>query len=190
MNGKEGWECGWCGVFFSPWHATRALKHVLKIKKGGIGVCKAVIPPQYLARYTLLNGHNYNRIESNKRTIHQIDVSVESTQQSAVSSLLQKRGHAGGLSVTSTPTVTRVRGSTTPFERSSFALSSGSQQRTMSSVNMDIRQSNNASVEMAIADFFHCQNIPDAVVETPSSRGLFVSVVLLIIILSYRIRRI
>ena len=30
MNDKEGWECGWCGVFFSPRHATRALKHVLK----------------------------------------------------------------------------------------------------------------------------------------------------------------
>ena len=172
MNDKEGWECGWCGVFFSPRHATRALKHVLKIKKGGIGVCKAVIPPQYLARYTLLNGQNYNRIETSKRTIHQIDLSVESTQQSAVSSLLQKRGHAGALSVTSTPTVTRLRGSTTPFERSSFALSSGSQQRTMSSVNMDIRQSNNASVQMAIADFFHCQNIPDAVVETPEFKRL------------------
>ena len=37
----------------------------------------------------------------------------------------------------------------------------------MTSVNMDIRQSNNARVEMAIADFFHAQNIPDAVVESP-----------------------
>ena len=32
---------------------------------------------------------------------------------------------------------------------------------------MDIRKSNNAQVEMSIADFFHCQNIPDAVVESP-----------------------
>ena len=36
MNDKDGWECGWCGKFFTPLHATRALKHVLKIKKGGI----------------------------------------------------------------------------------------------------------------------------------------------------------
>ena len=52
------------------------------------------------------------------------------------------------------------------------AIPGGSKQRTMSSVNMDIRQSNNASVEMAIADFFHSQNIPDAVVETPEFKRL------------------
>ena len=32
VDGKNGWECGWCGgKFFSPRHATRALKHLLKI---------------------------------------------------------------------------------------------------------------------------------------------------------------
>ena len=32
---------------------------------------------------------------------------------------------------------------------------------------MDIHKSHNAIVEMAIADFFHCDKIPDAVVELP-----------------------
>ena len=32
---------------------------------------------------------------------------------------------------------------------------------------MDIRKFNNATVEMAIADFFHCENLPDSVVESP-----------------------
>jgi hypothetical protein len=181
LNNKDGWECGWCGCFFSPRHATRALKHVLKIKKGGIGVCKAVIPPRYLAWYTALNDYHSICIESGKRTIHHIDQSVESSQQLAASSLLQKRGHGGGSSISSAaaaststvvPTITRVRGSNTPFERSSFALFSTGIQRTMSSVNMDIRQSNNAQVEMAIADFFHCQNIPDSVVESPEFKRL------------------
>jgi hypothetical protein len=45
-----------------------------------------------------------------------------------------------------------------------FALSL---QKAMSTMNLDIRKSNNATVEMAIADFFHCKNIPDAVVELP-----------------------
>ena len=45
-----------------------------------------------------------------------------------------------------------------------FALSS---QRAMSTMNLDIRKSNNATIEMAIADFFHCENIPDADVESP-----------------------
>jgi hypothetical protein len=24
-DGKDGWECGWCGNFFAPRHASRAL---------------------------------------------------------------------------------------------------------------------------------------------------------------------
>ena len=32
--------------------------------------------------------------------------------------------------------------------------------------------SNDAMVEMAIADFFHCENIPDAVVESPRFKRL------------------
>jgi hypothetical protein len=45
-----------------------------------------------------------------------------------------------------------------------FALSSQSS-ISASIHNMDIRRSHNAIVEIAIADFFHCKNIPDAVVE-------------------------
>jgi hypothetical protein len=37
---------------------------------------------------------------------------------------------------------------------------------------MDIRKSHNAIVEMAIADFFNCENIPDAVVESPRFKRL------------------
>jgi hypothetical protein len=31
-DGKDGWECGWCGKIFAPRHASRACQHVLKIK--------------------------------------------------------------------------------------------------------------------------------------------------------------
>jgi hypothetical protein len=34
-------------------------------------------------------------------------------------------------------------------------------------MNLDIWKSNNATVEMAIANFFQCKNVPDAVVELP-----------------------
>ncbi len=59
-----------------------------------------------------------------------------------------------------TGTSTSVRES----KQNTFAFFS---QRTMSMMNMDIWKSNNATVEMAIANFFHCKNIPDAVVELP-----------------------
>ena len=65
-------------------------------------------------------------------------------------------------------TTTAARGSiySTPF-----ALSS---QRTISSSiqNTDIRKSHNAIVEMAIANFFHCENIPDAVAELSRCKRL------------------
>ncbi len=31
---------------------------------------------------------------------------------------------------------------------------------------LDLRKSNNAAMEMAIANFFHCENIPDRAVES------------------------
>ena len=201
VNGKDGWECGWCGKFYAPRHATRALKHLLKIKKGDIATCKAIIPPEYLARYQQLHGHNGNRIESSKQCSEQIDLSVASAQDSAVNTLLQKRG--GGFSVsnyspshysqpqghfvsaaaaaagsslasTNTPNISRVRGTNVPYVRGNYALSSNSiSQRTMTScIDIDIRKSNNAAAEMAIADFFHTANIPDAAVEYPEFKRL------------------
>ena len=110
MNDKDGWECSWCGKFFTPLHATRALKHVLKIKKGGIIACKALIPPWYLARYTALSGYHSDCIESGTQTTHKFDLSVESTQLSAASSLLQKRGHDGGSSISSAAAASALTG--------------------------------------------------------------------------------
>jgi hypothetical protein len=43
-DGKELWECRWCSKIFATKHASRALCHVLKIKKNDIAVCKAAIP--------------------------------------------------------------------------------------------------------------------------------------------------
>ena len=44
LDGKDGWECRWCGHFFSPWHSARASKHVLKIK-GGYCYLQGNYPP-------------------------------------------------------------------------------------------------------------------------------------------------
>ena len=40
VNGKDGWECQWCGLSFKPRHATRAMRHGLKLKGGDIAICK------------------------------------------------------------------------------------------------------------------------------------------------------
>jgi len=71
------------------------------------------------------------------------------------------------------------------FSTSLVAFASGGSARSSSSTSLqgqrsvatmhqlDIRRSNDAMmVEMAIADFFHCENIPDAVVESPRFKRL------------------
>ena len=78
--------------FFSPRHALRALRHVLKIKKGNIAPCKATIPDRYCERYLALLDSGKGWIKSKKRSNQSIDESVASQQESAVGNLLKKRG--------------------------------------------------------------------------------------------------
>jgi hypothetical protein len=91
-DGKHGWECGWCGKIFLPRHASRALRHVLKIKKGDIAPCKATIPDRYCERYLALLDSGKGWIKSKKHSNQSIDESVVLQQESAVGNLLKKRG--------------------------------------------------------------------------------------------------
>jgi hypothetical protein len=73
---------------------------------------------------------------------------------------------SAGARYSSMTTYNSMRGST-PFGLSSQPSISASIQ------NMDIRKSHNAIVEMAIADFFHCENIPDVqLLSHQGSKGL------------------
>jgi hypothetical protein len=144
----------------------------LKIKRGNIAVCKAAILDKFQKRYQALYDSGRGWIDVKERSSKCIYESVALQQESAAGNLLKKRGvmvSGSALSLSSespftsalaeTSTSTSVRGS----KQNSLAFSS---QRTMSMMNIDIRKSNNATVELAIVDFFHCKNIPDAVVES------------------------
>ncbi len=146
---------------------------MLKIKGGNIAVCKAAILDKFLKRYQALYDSGRGWIDSKKRSSNCMYQSVALHQEAAVGNLQKKRGVVVSGSVLSplsespfssalaeTSTSISVRGG----KQNSFAVSS---QRTMSTMNLDIWKSNNVTVEMAIADFFHCENIPDAVVELP-----------------------
>ncbi len=146
---------------------------MLKIKRGNIAVCKAAILDKFQKRYQALYDSGRGWIDSKRRSSKCIYESVVLQQEIAVGNLLKKRevvASGSGLSPLSeshfssalarTSTSTSVRGS----KQNSFAFFF---QRTMSSMNLDIQKSNNATVVMAIADYFHCENIPDAVVELP-----------------------
>ncbi len=146
---------------------------MLKIKRGDIAACKVAILDKFQKRYQALFDSGWGQIDSKKCLSECNYESMAYQQESAVRNLLKKCGvvvSGSALSPLSespfsfalagTSTSTSVRGS----KQNSFAFSS---KRTMSTMNLDIWKSNNATVEMAIADFFHCKNIPDAVDESP-----------------------
>jgi hypothetical protein len=108
-----------------------------------------------------------------KRSSNRMYESVVLQQESAVGNLLQKcRVMVSGSVLfpsSESPISSALAGMSTSIsviggKQNSCAFSS---QRTMSMMNLDICKSNNATVEMAIANLFHCKNIPDAVVELP-----------------------
>jgi len=182
-NSPTGWKCLWCSNVFVPVHATRALYHVNRIKGGGIKPCKASIPANYLARYQAMRDDGSNKADSKKRGVEVVDEIVKMQQNSSVATLLEGKRRCGSLSSSSSKPHLK-----TPPELSSsapsknfFGISISSsapsknffgrsiQPSISAGINhqTDIRQVNNTIAQMAIADFFHCENISDVVVETP-----------------------
>ena len=184
-----GWKCLWCSNVFVPVHATRALCHVIRGKGGGIKPCKASIPANYFARYQALRDCGSSKAESKKRGVEVVDNIVEMQQNSSVEMLLAGKRRCGSLSSNSTKSHLKnshqlsssaasinLFGShlKTSHQLSSSAASknffgSSIQPSISAGINhqTDIRQVNNTIAQMAIADFFHCENISDVVVETP-----------------------
>jgi hypothetical protein len=67
-DGKDVWECGWCGKPFAPRHASRALWHVMKIKKGNSTFArwKAAILNKFWKRYKALHDSGKGQMDSKK----------------------------------------------------------------------------------------------------------------------------
>ena len=182
---QSGWECMWCGKSFVGRHATRVLRHVMKMTKNDVGVCSAAIPDTYLKRYEALFLCLSQRSAARKRSHEEKHDSVAISQDASVAALLAKRGIMASLppipqsvtissfpifSVNDGASVTSSNSKTSSYSKrkSPFTLPSMQPSISASIQNMgDIRKRNNATLEMAIADFFHSDNIADAVVESP-----------------------
>ena len=132
VNGKEGWECQWCGLSFKPRHATRAMRHVLKMKGGDIAICKAVISARYRNRYQALYDRQYARIDSKRKSDETISDSVTVQQEAAVKSLLDTRKQPG---------VSGLRKSSHSFSTSLVAFASGGSASSSSSTSLQGQRS-------------------------------------------------
>ena len=171
-DGKTGWRCLWCNKFSNPKHATRALCHLLKISGQGIAICKAIIPPLRLERYRALRDLGIASAECKKRGLEEVHDHVASRQLLAVAQLTVKRSKTstGGAAASSnslgfnaaTKKHPYVKPNTHPSNQPSIVASVKNATMTQQS----ILQSNNTELEMAIADLFHCENIPDSTVQS------------------------
>ena len=176
VEGKNGWKCKWCGKLFKTRHSTRAMWHLLKIAGNGIATCKSIIPDERLNQYLRLYKHNIGRMVSRKRALVATIDHVVERQTDAVTALAAKSGRRNfnpaphlpppltSGSPTPLPSVTyskkrRVRLGAMPYNQPSIETSIQRHQQT------DINKCNNTELEMAIADFFHCEAIPDVAVE-------------------------
>jgi hypothetical protein len=157
VNGKEGRECQWCGLLFKPRHAIRAMRHVLNLKGGDIAICKAVITARYRDQYqALLYDSQCMRVDSKRKLDEIIRDCVTEQQEAAVQSLLDTRKQPGvsGLRKSHSFSSSHVASASGGSARSSSSTLKG--QRSVSTMHQsDIQRSNDATVEMAIADFFH-----------------------------------
>jgi hypothetical protein len=129
-----------------------------------IVICKAVIPERYWKRYSDLYKANTEHQEANKYSSDSIEDSVARQQNSAVGNLLRKRGNLGVVSVqqslfgtpSSTASHLSFAGGASTTSTSYTSVRGRAPSQMMSTINMDFRKSKNATIEMAIADFFHC----------------------------------
>ena len=170
VKGKNGWRCVWCGHSFTPAHATRALAHLLKKKKCDIRVCTAIIPKPSLVRYEALYDASMQTKGARKRHNEYVMDYVENDQSSAVGALLGRRGVTVNVTDVSVASVV-----SSGFPIATYSSTKRSYQPSVSTSfnnQQDIRKSHNATLEFAIADFFHSENIPDKVVESARFRRL------------------
>ncbi len=155
---------------FAPVHATPALFHVLRLRGGGIKPCKAAIPANYLAQYQALRDKGESQADSKKHSVKVVDDIVEAQQSASVATLLAKRSvvmsrpagtHQGGTVISFPCSKSCHKVSLSSVSSLQPSISTGIQHQT------DICKVNNALAQMAIANVFHCENIPDMLVELP-----------------------
>ena len=179
------WRCSWCGKEFNPFHGTRAMAHVLKQRGANITVCTAEIRPAEYRRYVDLHARGVSRKKANKRaresnyiaTEHKLAVGLHGSVHAAAMADA-RRLNDNVFDTDAQSTMSSVsRANSPPRTTSSKASTRGQMSINSAFQNMpvqrirqqtDIRVSNNAQFELAIADCFFTNNWSDNSIMSPS----------------------
>jgi hypothetical protein len=158
LGDKIAWYCSWCGGTFKPFHATRATAHLTKTTCAGIKPCKGKIDAPYLARYQALALASAAKKEALQKSKAAVSEYAEKRLAPSIEALSSKKPRSG----TPVPTMALTKATETfDLTRKQPTLKAAFQNQS------PLAEANYAGLEMAIADFFHCCNIPDSAVESP-----------------------
>ena len=162
-NYRNGWKCLLSGNFQKRHHHTCSVSHFSKQKGGDIDICLSVIPPTHAALYAKL--YQDGTIKNEARNL------VSSETQSFVKKRLEA-------AVVVMERKSEVISTTNPFNfitvgwsKSANSISDIYHQPSINAAiknasHTDINMSNKSQLQMAIDIFWHCENIPDRVVES------------------------
>ncbi len=134
-------------------------------------MCQAVIPPNYLLRYEALYHASTNSKEARKCHNEFVMDNVVTDHISAVGTMLDcwellHVPHASIASGTCSSNSSSIGSNGHPTTYSSTKMSFQPSIYTSFQNQRDICKCHNATLEFAIADLFHTENIPDRVVES------------------------
>ena len=140
-------KCLWCGIVWPEAHAMRMIAHLLQRPgmhvKPCLGKIDEVLKQTYQELFT-----RKNSTKAGKKRVHENSAqSIQDSQSSLAQALVASRS----------PPLLCL-----PVNKGQTSILTGFDQASSN----DIRRSNKAQLDMAIANFFHCENIADRVVES------------------------
>ena len=164
VGNDKGWECLRCGRQFKPVHHTRAVAHYAKIPNQGIKVCTSDIPHHEFQRYVNLWNHSKRRKTELTMVKMTITEDKEDKLSSSTEKLMESRNKKPKMS-------TELRRYYETIGMSKSSLPSG--QTPIDTAfdilkQTDLERMNDARMDMAIATFFHENNLPDRAVNSSS----------------------
>ena len=153
---EKGWKCCWCKEFKSSVNASKALCHVAKMHLLGVNVslCRAAIPAKRLERYRAFLQNKQDKSSARKRAKVRVDYDITVNQEAASDELVKKKprkyesNNPKALSIASS--ASSSKGGTRQQGLEAYA----SRESTL------VYRSNEADLDMAIADMCHADGLP------------------------------
>ena len=97
-DGKPRWRCKWCNTSFAGWNATKAIRHVNKVRGMDIKVCKVRIDVEHTRRYQYLMKQSERKRTRSRENHGAMDRSINTHNNITASTLESRRSNNSTIS--------------------------------------------------------------------------------------------